>query len=302
MNRCKYNDRNFQQSIGAFYTPDDIIERTLQIADEYLGKDAYKASILEPTAGDGNFVIGILNWKVAHGLSKEEALHTTFANELMKEEAAKCTERVRQWYGATTEWTCMNEDATKHDFSNLDYTYVIGNLPFGSRKLSQLPRLIYKNVARSKCVLITKASNPANIKNLVKEEVFNFPGVCWRCQIGCYDVAYTTGKKYLKNKYADIFQPCKLDVEVSDESYTHVVMLMTAHHDILRIKPKSYYDTYGRLPVHRMLLKLTDAQYDKLSNGTIPTVYKEYRAEQKMMMMRMDPPVLRNLIAYLLEQ
>lgn len=60
-------------------------------------------------------------------MTKEQALNTTCANELVKECADMVTSRVRAWYGQDTDWICKNEDAVK---MQLDFDYVWTNLPF----------------------------------------------------------------------------------------------------------------------------------------------------------------------------
>lgn len=265
-----------QKIRGQWFTPDNIIDEMVKMTPT----DWWSKGILEPTCGNGNLVIRILDEKVKYGLTPQEALNTTFANEIDEKYAIECSERVREWAedkGITTHWTCMNEDAQSYDFNQIPYEYVWTNLPFGSfdGNLNQyLPNRITKNVVKSEGILITK---PTTFKKFVKEyKIVDFPGVAVKCQISHYDLKCACSKSWM-DKYKSIMNKnCKW--EVKDNSYTHVISLLTGGNTLLHIYDKSYYDKKGKLPAHHILLKLTNDEYKKLISYSSP-LYEEYFKE-----------------------
>lgn len=73
MTRCKESE---QKKKGQWFTPDTVADEMVNMTpDEWWSK-----GMLEPTCGNGNLVIRILNEKLNHGLTVEQALSTTFAN------------------------------------------------------------------------------------------------------------------------------------------------------------------------------------------------------------------------------
>jgi len=267
-----------QKIRGQWFTPDNIADEMVKMTPN----DWWSKGILEPTCGNGNLVIRILDEKVKHGLTPEEALNTTWANEIDEKYAIECSERVREWAedkGIHTQWTCMNEDAQSYDFSQIPYEYVWTNLPFGSfdGNLNQfLPNRITKNVVKSEGILITK---PTTYKKFVKEyNIVDFPGIAVKCQISHYDLNCIECKSWL-DKYKSIMtKECKW--VVTDNSYTHVIITINGGNTLLHIYDRSYYDKKGKLPVHRLLLKLTEDEYNKLISYKIPDIYNEYMNEQ----------------------
>lgn len=263
--------------LGQWFTPENVADEMVNMTPDTW----WTKGILEPTCGNGNLVIRILDEKVKHGLTPEEALNTTWANEFDEKYAIECSERVRAWAedkGIHTQWTCMNEDAVTYDFSQIPYEYVWTNLPFGSLKNSKLPNNITKNVVKSEGILITK---PTTYKKFVKDyKIVDFQGISYKVQISHYDVKCTESKSWL-DKYKSIMSDEKCKYEVHDNSYTHVLILLTAKNKIMPIYERSFYDKKGKLPHHRILLKLTDDEYNKLISYKIPDLYNEYEKEYK---------------------
>ena len=266
-----------QKIKGQWFTPENVADEMVNMTPDTW----WSKGILEPTCGNGNLVIRILDEKVKHGLTPEEALNTTWANEFDEKYAIECSERVREWAedkGIHTQWTCMNEDAVTYDFSKIPYEYVWTNLPFGSWKKSQLPKIITKNVVKSEGILITK---PTTYKKFVKEyKIVDFPGIFYKVQISYYDLKCTESKSWM-DKYKSIMTDKKCKFEVNDNSYTHVLILLTAKNKIMPIYERSIYDKKGKLPLHRILLKLTDDEYNKLISYKIPDLYNAYEKEYK---------------------
>lgn len=263
--------------LGQWFTPENVADEMVNMTPDTW----WTKGILEPTCGNGNLVIRILDEKVKHGLTPEEALNTTWANEFDEKYAIECSERVRAWAedkGIHTQWTCMNEDAVTYDFSQIPYEYVWTNLPFGSWKNSKLPNNITKNVVKSEGILITK---PTTYKKFVKDyKIVDFQGISYKVQISHYDVKCTESKSWM-DKYKSIMTDENCKYEVHDNSYTHVLILLTAKNKIMPIYERSFYDKKGKLPHNRILLKLTDDEYNKLISYKIPDLYNEYEKEYK---------------------
>lgn len=266
-----------QKIKGQWFTPDNVADEMVNMTPDTW----WTKGILEPTCGNGNLVIRILDEKVKQGLTTEEALNTTFANEFDEKYAIECTERVREWAedkGIHTQWTCMNEDAQTYDFSQIPYEYVWTNLPFGSWNNSYLPNFITKNVVKSEGILITK---PTTYKKFVKEyKIVDFPGIFYKVQISYYDLKCTESKSWM-DKYKSIMMDEKCKWEVNDNSYTHVLILLTTRNGIMPIYDRSIYDKKGKLPHNRILLKLTNDEYNKLISYKIPKLYNDYEKEYK---------------------
>ena len=263
-----------QKIRGQWFTPDNIIDEMVKMTPN----DWWSKGILEPTCGNGNLVIRILDEKVKYGLTPQEALNTTFANEIDEKYAIECSERVREWAednGFTTHWTCMNEDAQSYNFSQIPYEYVWTNLPFGSWtvKLNQyLPNRITKNVIKLEGILITK---PTTFKKFVKEyKIIDFPGIAVKCQISHYDLNCTESKSWMDKYKSLMSNTCKC--KVLDNTYNYVVSLTNGSNKLLCIKPKEHYK--GKLPFHHILLKLTNDEYNKLISYS-STLYEEYFKE-----------------------
>lgn len=67
-----------QKIMGQWMTPEDIVDQMIMFTPE----ECFKGNILEPTAGDGNIVMKIIDKKVSLGMTPQEAIDTTYANEL----------------------------------------------------------------------------------------------------------------------------------------------------------------------------------------------------------------------------
>lgn len=127
-------------------------------------------------------------------------------------------------------------------------------------------------------IIISKATT---FKKFIKEyKIIDFPGICWKCQISHYDVNCKDSKQWL-DKYRSLMNDsCKW--VVNDDSYTHVVVRLLDHgakDTLLGICSRDRYDKKGKLPCKRILLKLTDEEFNKLTSYTNP-LYEDYHAER----------------------
>lgn len=177
-----------QKIDGAYMTPEDIVDEMILFTPE----EWFKGNILEPTAGTGNIVNSILNKKVAIGLTPQEAIDTTFANEFDNERYKELLHRIELWCehtGAKVNYNNItNQDARSLSMGDLDYK-VITNLPFGSWNNSSLPRQIINNLNKP-AVYLTKWSTGCNqkyCKSVIKFENIEFPGIVYDCLLWQYD-------------------------------------------------------------------------------------------------------------------
>lgn len=178
-----------QKKMGQWMTPEDIVNKMLDFAPVIW----YAGNILEPTAGNGNIVIGILNKKVELGMTPQQAVDTTYMNEFDKDLYDKMVQRVIMWCDehnvniGLLHNHIFNEDARTLKL-NVDYK-VITNLPFGSWTNSSLPRQIINNLQKP-AVYLTKWSTGCNqkyCKSVLKFENVVFPGIVYDCLLWLYD-------------------------------------------------------------------------------------------------------------------
>lgn len=177
-----------QKKMGQWMTPEDIVNKMLDFAPVKW----YAGNILEPTAGNGNIVIGILNKKVELGMPPQQAIDTTYANEFDEEKYKELISRVLDWCSNNKAELKIDhitmQDARTLDMGNIDYN-IITNLPFGSWSNSSLPRQIINNLKKP-AVYLTKWSTGCNqkyCKSVLKFENVVFPGIVYDCLLWLYD-------------------------------------------------------------------------------------------------------------------
>lgn len=263
-------DESEQKIKGQFYTPYNLVKELIDFCPEYY----WKGIILEPTAGDGNIVIGVLNKKLEY-MDVVSALHTTIANELDAVEAKKCTERVREWaleHNVETQWKCLNEDAITYKFQN--YDYVVGNLPFGSNRNAALPSKIFNNVCKKEACLIHKVMNlKPHYKQLVDYQIKEFPGIVYKVMIGKYNLNYNKGKSILEDRYGKLMcMTCNhLGTKQDHNCY---IDIMTSSNKVLPLVKSN------KLRHNTIYLNLTDEEFEKLSKYDT-TEFEPYLKEFK---------------------
>lgn len=264
-------DNESEQKIkGQFYTPYNLVKELIDFCPEYY----WKGIILEPTAGDGNIVIGVLNKKLEY-MDVVSALHTTIANELDAVESQKCTERVREWaleHNVETQWKCLNEDAITYKFQN--YDYVVGNLPFGSNRNAALSSKIFNNVCKKEACLIHKIMNlKTHYKQLVDYQIKEFPGIVFKVMIGKYNLNYNKGKSVLEDRYGKLMcMTCKhLGTKQDHNCY---IDIMTSSNKVLPLVKSN------KLRRNTIYLNLTDEEFEKLSKYDT-TEFEPYLKEFK---------------------
>ena len=80
------------QDHGEVFTPDFLVEEMLDIFPE----DAWlpEKNWLEPSCGNGNFILGVLRRKLSYGHSLEQALNTTFGVDILIDNIKECHARI----------------------------------------------------------------------------------------------------------------------------------------------------------------------------------------------------------------
>lgn len=77
---------------GEVFTPDFLVERMLDQLPDAAWKD--DKNWLEPTCGNGQFIIGILKRKILYGSTLLQALNTTFGCDIAKDNIKECRIRI----------------------------------------------------------------------------------------------------------------------------------------------------------------------------------------------------------------
>lgn len=183
-----------QKIDGAYMTPSSIVKKMI----EFTPQEWFKENILEPTAGDGNIVLAILDKKVELGMTPFEAMDTTYANELDHERYLIMLDCVKEWCEERDVMTDI-EHFTNMDARELNWTVdykVITNLPFGCWSCSTLPKQIITHLNKPG-VYLTKWSTGCNTKfskHVIKFENIEFPGIVYDCLLWQYDPNITFEK------------------------------------------------------------------------------------------------------------
>jgi len=192
MNTCKTESE--QKKKGQYFSPDEIVDKMIEFTDL-----DWKGNIYEPTAGNGNIVMKILDKKVSEGMTPQEAVDTTFANEFDGPVYTALEERVRAYCELNNiiyrPENITNQDARKCKPACDEYE-IITNPPYGSWSNSNLPRQIINNYADIRAVYLTKWSTGCYkkyVSHVKKFENVVFPGIVYDTLLWEYDPGYTEG-------------------------------------------------------------------------------------------------------------
>lgn len=216
-----------QKVMGQYMTPDDIVDRMINFTDL-----DWKGNIYEPTAGDGNIVMKIIDKKVSLGMPPQEAIDTTYANEFDTGVYGALTARVKA-YCELNNIIYRSENITNQDARTCkpacDGKYeIITNPPYGSWANSNLPRQIINNYSDIHAVYLTKWTTGCYKKyvpHVKKFENVVFPGIAYDTLLWEYDPEYTEGdiwiywplpklpKHKLRKNWREILQKLKEEGE-----------------------------------------------------------------------------------------
>ena len=78
---------------GEVFTPEHIVKNMIALIPDDKWKDS-SCIVLEPTCGNGNFIVEIIQKKIDSGLSTYNALNTTFGMDIMDDNIQECIDRV----------------------------------------------------------------------------------------------------------------------------------------------------------------------------------------------------------------
>ncbi len=112
--RRKKSDINSNE----FFTPYPIVKYMSERISEDDWKDPNK-TFLEPTAGNGQFVLYIIYNRLKHGINWQTALETCFSVELYQDNVDECKDRV---IGLLTALDIAFSEKTARDI--MDYNFV----------------------------------------------------------------------------------------------------------------------------------------------------------------------------------
>lgn len=147
---------------GAYMTPAEIVDKMINFGDL-----DYTKNILEPTAGDGNIVMKVIEKKISLGMTPQQAIDSTYGNELFKERYDDMIKRLKEFCINNNcnfpESNFTNEDILKKEI-NIENYEIITNLPFGCWTNSNLPRQIINKFIDTKAIYLTKWSTGCNKK------------------------------------------------------------------------------------------------------------------------------------------
>lgn len=110
------------RSTGEIFTPLELVDEILDKLPPELFTDP-KKTFLDPAAGEGNFLVRVVQRKIDNGSTPTEALSTTYGVELMEDNVARCRERLLEIAGDTEEHrkivkrNIVHADVLIYDFS-----------------------------------------------------------------------------------------------------------------------------------------------------------------------------------------
>ena len=106
---------------GEVFTPFSVIDQMISKIPEEQWKDP-KARFLDPCAGNGQILIGMLKKRLASGISKEDAVKTLYGVELMQDNRDLCVKRILEIvgpkYAKIVNRNIVCADFFKWDFEN----------------------------------------------------------------------------------------------------------------------------------------------------------------------------------------
>ena len=86
-------DRQRVKSTGEVFTPTPLVQEMLDLLPPELFTDHTK-TFLDPTCGDGQFLVEVMIRKMINGATHEQALSTIYGVDIMEENVILCRERL----------------------------------------------------------------------------------------------------------------------------------------------------------------------------------------------------------------
>jgi len=107
-----YEKNHTQEAIkdrGEVFTPEALVEEMLAKLPKAFFTNADK-TILDTSAGHGNFLVKTLEWRMKAGISQLEALRTIYGIELDKDNAIECKTRLAKNSVDKKIWQILNHN------------------------------------------------------------------------------------------------------------------------------------------------------------------------------------------------
>lgn len=121
------------RSTGEIFTPPALVDEILNQLPKELFEDPTK-TFLDPSCGDGNFLVQVVRFKIHNGSTVQQALETTYGVELMPDNVQHCKERLlaiandfddeifgiaeaKKKYGHIVDNNIVCADALEYDYS-----------------------------------------------------------------------------------------------------------------------------------------------------------------------------------------
>jgi len=79
--------------VGEVYTPSELANSMISKLPKVLWRDKTK-TFIDPSCGNGNFLVEVVKRKIKTGSSKWQALSTTFGVDIMEDNVLECRERL----------------------------------------------------------------------------------------------------------------------------------------------------------------------------------------------------------------
>lgn len=116
------SDNRIKQT-GEVFTPRPLVDEMLDKLPPNLFTDPTK-TFLDPAAGDGNFLVRVLQRKIDNGSTPTQALSTTYGVELMEDNVQRCRRRLLEVAGDTEEHRkIVRQNIVCHDALTYDYSF-----------------------------------------------------------------------------------------------------------------------------------------------------------------------------------
>ena len=117
--------KNRRKQTQEFFTPQSIVDRMCDKISEDDWKDPNK-NFLEPSFGNGNFVIEILKRKLSYNPDWRVALEHIYGVELMEDNVEECKQRILDFLNLNEEESkeasqIMNNNLVCSDFFKWDF-------------------------------------------------------------------------------------------------------------------------------------------------------------------------------------
>jgi hypothetical protein len=90
-NLVKSKDR--VKAHGEIFTPKFLVLKMLNMVPDEVWSDPSK-TFLEPSCGNGNFIIEIIRKKLEHGSTIEQAISTTYGVDIQQDNVNECRQRI----------------------------------------------------------------------------------------------------------------------------------------------------------------------------------------------------------------